>query len=120
MSISETLSKSDEFGLGLDLGEEEDEVAILQIEHGVRDFDAWKQAFDGDPVGREQGGVRRYRVLRRTDDPNYVIVDLEFDSSSEAEAFRMKLRELWGRVGDDLGLDGPEARIVEAVESGEY
>ena len=74
MSISETLSKSDEFGLGLDLGEEEDEVAILQIEHGVRDFDAWKQAFDSDPVGREQGGVRRYRVLRRTDDPNYVIV----------------------------------------------
>jgi len=95
-------------------------MPILQIEHRVRDFDAWKQAFDNDPVGREQGGVRRYRVLRSLDDPNYVVVDLEFDSSSDAEAFRGALRELWSRVGDTLGLEGPQARIVDAVESKEY
>jgi hypothetical protein len=34
-------------------------MTTLQIEHGVRDYDAWKQAFDSDPVGREAGGVRR-------------------------------------------------------------
>jgi hypothetical protein len=95
-------------------------MPILQIEHAVRDYDAWKQAFDSDPVGREQGGVRRYRVLRPTDDPNYVMVDLEFDTASEAEAFRTALRELWGRVGSDLGLQDPQARIVEAVESEGY
>jgi len=95
-------------------------MPTLQIEHAVRDYDAWKMVFDSDPVGREQGGVRRYRVLRPTDDPNYIIVDLEFDTSGEAEAFRAALRDLWGRVEDDLGLDGPRARIVEAVESKEY
>lgn len=95
-------------------------MPILQIEHAVRDYDAWKNAFDNDPAGREQGGVRRYRVLRPTDDPNYVIVDLEFDTSGEAEAFRTALSEMWGRVGDGLGLDAPRARIVEAVESKEY
>ena len=95
-------------------------MPILQIEHAVRDYDVWKMAFDSDPVGREQGGVRRYRVLRPTDDPNYIIVDLEFDTSDEVEAFRAALRDLWGRVEDDLGLDGPRARIVEAVESKEY
>ena len=94
-------------------------MPILQIENAVRDYDAWKQAFDSDPVGREQGGVRRYRVLRPTDDPNYVIVDLEFDSAGAAEAFLRALRELWGRVGGDLGLEAPRARIVEAVESKE-
>jgi len=47
-------------------------MPIVRIEHAVRDFDAWKRAFDSDPVGREQGGVRRYRVLRSTDEPNYV------------------------------------------------
>ena len=26
-------------------------MAILQIQHAVRDFDRWKQAFDSDPVG---------------------------------------------------------------------
>jgi hypothetical protein len=89
---------------------------ILQIEHGVRDFDAWKKSFDSDPVGREAGGVRSYRVLRPTDDPNRAIVELEFDSSGEAEAFLAKLRELWGQVGTELGLESPHARILELVE----
>jgi hypothetical protein len=92
-------------------------MPILQIEHTVRDFDAWKEAFDNDPVGREQGGVRRYRVSRLKDDPNHVQVDLEFDSSDEAEAFGGRLRELWGRVGADLGLESPQARVLETVES---
>jgi hypothetical protein len=95
-------------------------VPILQIEHAVRDFDAWKRAFDSDPVGREQGGVRRYRIMRRADDPNHVMVDLEFDSSEEAEKFQAALHQLWGRVGDQLGLEGPQARILEPVESREY
>ncbi len=63
----------------------------LRIEYRIRDFDAWKEAFGHDPVGREQGGVRRYRVLRPINDPNHIMVDLEFDSSSEAEAFRAAL-----------------------------
>jgi hypothetical protein len=95
-------------------------VPILQIEHRVRSYDAWKSAFDSDPVGREQGGVRRYRILRPSDDPNYVLVELEFDGANEAEAFRTALRGLWERAGDDLGLESPQARIVETVESKEY
>ena len=71
---------------------------ILRIEHLVPDYDAWKEAFDSDPIGREHSGVRRYRILRPTDDPNYVMIDLEFDSASEAEAVHSALRELWSRV----------------------
>lgn len=92
-------------------------MTILQIEHGVRDFDAWKKAFDGDPVGRKRGGVRRYRISRPKDDPNRAIIDLEFDTSDEAEAFLGKLREMWSQVGDDLGLGSPQGRILEVVES---
>lgn len=90
---------------------------ILRIEHPVPDFDAWKEAFDSDPVNRKQSGVRRYRVLRPVDDPNYVMVDLEFESSREAEAMLGALRDLWSRV--EVMRD-PRARIVEAVESREY
>ena len=92
---------------------------ILRIEHPVPDFDAWKKAFDSDPLGREQSGVRRYRVLRPIDDPNYVMIDLEFDSLSEAEAVSAALRDLWGRVQGKI-VESPQARIVEAVESKEY
>jgi hypothetical protein len=90
---------------------------ILRVEHSVGDFDAWKQAFDSDPIGRERGGVRRYRILRQTDDPNHVMIDLEFDSSSEAESFLTGLRDLWSRV--DLMRD-PHGRIAEIVEAKEY
>ena len=90
---------------------------VLRIEHPVPDYDAWKQTFDSDPIGRERGGVRGYRVLRAADDPNYALIDLEFDDVDTAEAFLAKLRELWGRV--DVMRD-PTARIVEVVESGQY
>jgi hypothetical protein len=94
-------------------------MPILQIEHSVRDYDAWKQAFDGDPLGRQQSGVRRYRVARPVDDPNRVVVDLEFDSRDEAETFRVALGELWTRVVAEGLIDNPQARILDAVESKE-
>ena len=95
-------------------------MPILQIEHPVRDFDAWKVAFDRDPIGRERGGVRRYRILRPIDDPNYVMVDLEFDNAGEAEAFRAALRHLWRRAEAEGLMHSARGRIVETVESTEY
>lgn len=92
-------------------------MPILRIEHPVPDFDAWKAAFDSDPLGREQSGVRRYRVLRPIDDPNYAVVDLEFDSASKAEAMRAALTEMWRRVEAEGLIGNPRAQIVEAVES---
>ncbi|HTE85156.1 MAG TPA: hypothetical protein VK821_10515 [Dehalococcoidia bacterium] len=37
-------------------------MPILRIEHAVPSFDSWEQAFDSDPAGRKQSGVRRYQV----------------------------------------------------------
>ena len=92
---------------------------ILWIEHPVPDFDGWKRAFDSDPVGRANSGVRRYRVLRPIDDANYVMIELEFDTASQAEAMLVALRVLWGRVAGTIVMS-PQARIVEAVETKEY
>ena len=92
-------------------------MTILQIEHPVRDFDSWKQAFDGDPVGREQGGVRRFRIFRPVDDSNYVVIELEFDGRAAAEAFLGRLRELWCRGVAHGLISDLQARIVEVVEA---
>ena len=92
----------------------------LRMEYPVPDFDAWKEIFDSDPIGREQWGVRRYRILRPTDDPNYVMIDLEFDSASEAEAVHGALREPTPVWSQSEVMHSPQARIVEAVESKEY
>ena len=95
---------------------------VLQIEHPIRDFDTWKGAFDRFSGNRQQSGVRRHRVLRPTDDPNYVIIELEFDSSSEAEAFLFALRrKVWpSREAAPALVGEPQTRIVEAVEVKEY
>jgi len=95
-------------------------VPTLRIEHPVPNFDDWKTAFDNDPIGREKSGVRRHRILRAVDDPNYVMIDLEFDTIAEAEAVHVALRQLWSRVQTEGLIGGPQARIVETVESREY
>ena len=95
---------------------------ILRIEHQIHNFDSWKAAFDSDPAGRQQSGVTRYRVLRPIDDPNYVMIDLEFKSLREAEAFLGTLRrDVWGsrQVAPAL-VSSPQAQIFEMVESKEY
>jgi hypothetical protein len=89
---------------------------VLRVEHDVPSYDAWKAAFDSDPVGREAGGVRSYRVLRAADDPDHVFIDLEFDDAASAEAFHAKLRTLWANV--DV-MRNPTARVVELVEGGQ-
>ena len=93
-------------------------MVILHIEHPVKSFDAWKKAFDSDPVNRKQSGVRCYRVLRPIDNPNYAIIDLEFDSANEAEGLLAAMREVWRGVQGTI-MESPRVRIVEAVESKE-
>ena len=92
---------------------------ILRIEHPVPNFEGWKEAFDSDPVGRERSGVRRYRILRAVDDPNFVTIDLEFDTQREAEGLLAAMQQVWGRVQGTIILN-PRARIVETFESKEY
>jgi hypothetical protein len=91
----------------------------VQIEHPIPDYDRWRAAFDRDPANREASGVRRYRVSRPVDDPNYVIVELDFDDRETAEAFVAKMRGIWKQVEGTV-MTGPKARIVESVDEHFY
>ena len=89
---------------------------MLRIEHPVPNYEGWKRAFDSDPVGRQKSGVRRYQILRSTTDPNYVMIDLEFDTEQEAEALLAAMRVVWGRVEGTIMMS-PKWQIVEVVET---
>lgn len=91
-------------------------MTILRIEHSVPDFDKWKQVFDSDPADRKGSGVRRYQVLRSQDDPNYVMIDLEFVDSGEAEAFLQKMQRIWEGPGKAV-MQNPLARTCDRVEA---
>jgi hypothetical protein len=94
-------------------------MLILRVEHKIVNFDGWKKAFESDPINRKKSGVRRYRIFRPTDDPNYVIIDLEFDSLSDAESVLAALRKLWERVEGEV-MFNPQTKILDMVDFIEY
>jgi hypothetical protein len=91
-------------------------MPVLHIQHAVPNFEGWKRAFDSDPMDRKGSGVRRYHVHRSIGDPNFVMIDLEFDAQSEAERMLERLRQLWAGPGGAV-MRNPEAWIIETVES---
>lgn len=94
-------------------------MTILQIEHQVPNYDGWKKAFDSDPIDRKKSGVKRYRVYRPTDDPNYVVIDLEFDDHNNAEEALNALKDLWSKVEGTVMVN-PKTRILDVVDFKEY
>jgi len=91
-------------------------MLILHIEHKVPNFDGWKKAFESDPINRKKSGVRRYSILRPIDDPNYVIINLEFESLKEAEDTLAALRVLWSKVEGQVMMN-PQVRILDLIET---
>lgn len=89
---------------------------ILQIEHRIPSYEGWKKAFDSDPINRGKSGVRSYRIYRPYNDPNYVIVDLEFENSKDAEAALASLRKLWEKVEGNI-MFNPQTRILNMIEN---
>jgi hypothetical protein len=91
-------------------------MPLVRIEHAVPDYEGWKHAFDRDPADRRGSGVRRYQVLRALDDPNYVMIELEFETEAAATGFIEKMRRIWDGPGRAVMRD-PHARVFERVEA---
>lgn len=94
-------------------------MPTLHIEHSISDFATWKVAFDSFADVRERSGVRRQQVQRRVDDPTYVLIDLSFDSTPEAQAFLGFLQaNVWSSRANAPALVGtPHAHVLEPAES---
>jgi quinol monooxygenase YgiN len=55
--------------------------------HPVKDFDAWKSAFDQFESVRKEGGERSAEVLRHADDSNMVTIINTWDTIETVQAF---------------------------------
>ncbi|MFJ5955770.1 hypothetical protein ACIQC5_07380 [Paenarthrobacter sp. NPDC092416] len=92
----------------------------LQIEHGIKDFDMWKAAFDRDPLNRAASGVQQFRISRPLGDPHFIVVELDFATSGQASEMQRRLQDVvWSSASNAPALMGsPQTRIVETVYTG--
>ena len=93
-------------------------MIILRIEHTTFDFDAWKTSFDTFAELRQKSHVLRYQVLRPIDNPNYAMINLEFESVKDAESLIAAVQQVWQRAIGTLIKD-PQWRIFEVVDTKE-
>ncbi|MFF6776913.1 hypothetical protein ACFY8W_25655 [Streptomyces sp. NPDC012637] len=93
-------------------------MITLHIEHPVTDYAVWKRAFDRFAGARADAGVLRHTVRRPVDDPAYVVVDLGFAETGQAERFlRFLTTTVWARPADSPALAGrPRTRVLTVEE----
>jgi len=70
-----------------DLTHKDRPLAGLIIRHEVRDYAAWKQAFDGHADARGKAGVIGHAVSRSVRNPNVVVIYLQAESLEALRAF---------------------------------
>ncbi len=89
-------------------------MATLHIEHPITDFTTWKAAFDRFAGKRADAGVTAHRIHRPVDDPAYVLVQLDFPTVEQAQAFQVFLEtRVWTTPANSPGLAGsPRARVL--------
>jgi hypothetical protein len=80
------------------------------------DFDAFKQQFDSDPLGRKQAAMG-HTILRGVDNPNEVFLRVEFDSVEAARSFQEKVRG--SDVMQNMTIKVPPT-VTEMVEQATY
>ena len=92
-------------------------MITLHIEHAITDYDTWRAAFDAFAPARRGAGVIGERIARPVDDPRYVVVALNFESTENAAAFRQFLEtQVWSSPTASPGLNGqPKTSILELV-----
>ena len=91
-------------------------MPTLHIEHSIKDFPTWKAAFDRFADVRARSGVLRHNVQQPVDDPHYIVIDLDFERTGQAQAFLGFLEaNVWSSAESSPALIGkPKATIVES------
>lgn len=93
-------------------------MTTLHIEHAITDFPTWHAAFQRFQDARTRAGVLRHRIYQPVDDPQYVVINLDFNTRAEAQAMLGFLTtQVWPSPTNAPALLGaPTTRILEPAE----
>jgi hypothetical protein len=90
-------------------------MPTLHIEHPITDFATWSAAYSRFGDARRAAGVLEERVQQPVDDPRYVVIDLDFGTTEQAEGFLRFLKtRIWVVPENAPALAGaPRTMILE-------
>ncbi len=87
----------------------------LLVRHKVQDYARWKPGFDEHGATRKASSSKGGLLFRSADDPNELVILLEFEDLDKARAFAGSddLREKMREVGV---VDQPDIYFLEEVD----
>jgi len=89
-------------------------MPYLLVRNKVEDYEQWKPVFDHGAT-RKRSGSKGGWILRNADDPNELVILLQWDSLENAQRFANAddLRDAMQRAGV---TDQPDVYFLEEVE----
>jgi hypothetical protein len=82
-------------------------MGAMIVRHSIRDYEAWRSAYDAHGAARTAAGLSNGRVYRSVETPNDILLLFEIADRRRAEAFA---------ASDDLRSAMQKAGVVGAPE----
>ena len=90
-------------------------MPYVLVRHEVQDYAKWKPVFDEHGASRKANGSKGGSLFRNADNPNEVVILLEWDSLENVRRFTQSddLRQAMERAGV---TDRPDIYFLDEVE----
>jgi uncharacterized protein (DUF1330 family) len=94
-------------------------MTVLAVRHTVTDYATWKTGYDNHGASRKEHGAVRDQVLQSVEDPNNLLVLIEFGSTADAKAFANDpaLKEAMATAGV---IGAPDISLRERTDEATY
>ncbi len=89
------------------------------VQHTVRDYDAWKPAFDEHEPTRAKFGCKSHTIYRNPDDPNDVTILTSWESREGAQNF-IQDPSLKAAMEKGGVISEPRVTLLEEAETHTY
>jgi hypothetical protein len=89
-------------------------MALVIVRHKVKDYVAWKNAFDAHASARGAAGLSNTRLYRSVDDPSEVVILFDTDDIAKAQQF-IGSPELKSAMTEAGVIDNPDVFLLNAA-----
>ncbi len=89
----------------------------IHVRHRVKDYNAWKDVFDGLSELKMRYGWKRFRIFQVAGDRNDLLVMEEFDSVEQARSF-LESKDLKNAMQLAGVVGTPDALLLQGLEEG--